>query len=107
MNKVVKVLVERISVNDVLAEKILDNGGNLLINQNTVLTERHISFLKESNVEFVSLNVHEVVSNAELEQIKIEYLTSLKKKFRYFEEGKKKNTLMKLFFKYKLRQFSE
>ncbi len=102
-----EVEVTTLTGNDILGKNITDDKGNILIGENTVLGDRHIKYLKKHNITPVIIVVKQRISSIELNKIKKKYLTELNNKFMYFDEGNKKQSLIKMFLQQKMKQYYE
>lgn len=102
-----EVEVATLTGNNILGKNITDDKGNVLIGENTELSDRHIEYLKKNNISTVTIVEKQRISPVELNKIKKKYLSELNYKFKYFDEGNKKKSLIKMFLQQKMRQYYE
>ena len=60
MTEQIEVDINEVSVNDVLAQPILDANGQILLNENISLTEKHLSLLKNNGLKSIFIKVLKV-----------------------------------------------
>jgi len=94
-------------IGQVLAEPILDKNGQILINSDVKISEKHVNVLSNMNVECVTVVERKMLSEKELAKLKQKTHKIIEYKFKYFEEGKKKDALKSLFFKFAMREYRE
>ena len=99
--------INNVSVGDILSEPIIDNQGNVLLNKNVSLTEKHIERICDQNIETINIFVTQKHTPDELHKFKVKTLEEMKEKFELFENGKKKNALIKMFLVYKMSKYNE
>jgi len=110
MNKAIEIneiQLEDASIGDTLAKPVKDTNGQILLNEDVCLTESHLKSLANQKIQTVQI-LKTIIHTPEEERIRrVKILDSLKKKFDCFEKGKKRDSLIKLFFIYQTRKNNE
>jgi len=107
LKNIVEKMINEVSAGDVLGKAVRDSNDQILLNADIILTEKHLKRLCEQNIENLSIVQTIKYSPEKMKKFEEEFTEILKIKFKSFEEGKKKDFLIKLFLDYKMSRLND